>query len=212
MAAAPLVAALVWMRVRRARSAKKEASAQAEQLESYTVPREFNGRFKDGELFTLKRVFRMLDPNGDGAISKSELAKVLPQLNDTMTADEVQAAVDECFAVADEDSSGEINFVEFLLYMEHARRTGRTSVFSTLADKIEANITKTEGQTVIYVLLFFSFLVLVNTSTELFHFFKCDQFPEADGGAQSYLLKDYSLSCDSTRYKIYQAYVILMIG
>lgn len=34
LAAAPLGAALVWMRVRRARSAKKEASAQAEQLES----------------------------------------------------------------------------------------------------------------------------------------------------------------------------------
>ena len=135
MAAAPLVAVLVWMRVRRARSAKKEASAQAEQLESYTFPSEFNERFEDGELFTLKRVFRMLDPNGDGDISKSELVKVVAQLNDTMTADEVQAAVDECFAVADGDSSGKINFVEFVLYMEHARRAGRTSVFSILADK-----------------------------------------------------------------------------
>ena len=56
--------------------------------------------------------------------------------------------------------------------------------------------------------------MLISTSTALLHFFKCQSFdlPEVDGGgAQQYLYKDYSVDCDSNRYKGFVAYAVIMI-
>jgi hypothetical protein len=65
---------------------------------------------------------------------------------------------------------------------------------------------------IIDVTLIISFLVLVSTSTTLFNYFKCHTFYEAQGGKESYLYLDYSISCLSPRYQGYIAYAVIMIG
>ena len=60
----------------------------------------------------------------------------------------------------------------------------------------------------IYAMLMFTFFIFLNCSTTLFHFLKCDPFPDLD---DRFLMKDYRLSCKSTRYTNHQIFVILMI-
>ena len=62
-----------------------------------------------------------------------------------------------------------------------------------------------------YAFLFFTFVIMVGASTTIFHFFKCDDFPEADGGTESYLFKDYSLDCSGTRYTTFVVYAAAMV-
>lgn len=53
--------------------------------------------------------------------------------------------------------------------------------------------------------------VLIGTSTTLFHFFKCDEFDEVPGGPERYLMEDYSVDCDSPRYRAYVGFAGIMI-
>ena len=48
--------------------------------------------------------------------------------------------------------------------------------------------------------LLLTFLVLVSTSTKCLHFLKCHEFVELDD-PKYYLYKDYSIDCESSRYK-----------
>jgi hypothetical protein len=84
--------------------------------------------------------------------------------------------------------------------------------FDDVVDHIQARKSKDRRNIVIDAVLVISFLVLVSTSTTLFNYFKCDTFYEAQGGKQSYLYLDYSVSCLSSRYKSYTAYAIVMIA
>jgi hypothetical protein len=67
------------------------------------------------------------------------------------------------------------------------------------------------GQTLFYAFLALTFMALVATSTVLFNYFKCQSFLEAENGEESYLFKDYSIDCDSSRYKIFEWYAIAMV-
>jgi hypothetical protein len=61
-----------------------------------------------------------------------------------------------------------------------------------------------------YLFLMLTFLVLVSTSTTLFHFLKCQEFDEVDP-PQSYLSKDLSIDCNGDRYKAFLVYAFGMI-
>ena len=50
----------------------------------------------------------------------------------------------------------------------------------------------------IYPFLLLTFFVYISTCTEIFRFFKCDEFKDID---RSYLEVDYSVSCDDDRYE-----------
>ena len=63
-----------------------------------------------------------------------------------------------------------------------------------------------------YLLLFLTYLVFVGTSTTLIFYFKCHTFTVPTGhDDQSYLYKDYSVSCNSNSYKMYRQFASLMI-
>lgn len=56
--------------------------------------------------------------------------------------------------------------------------------------------------------------MLVGTSTKLFHFFKCHEFPVPSsdgGGSQHYLYKDYSVDCNGDRYASFAAFAGCMV-
>lgn len=64
-------------------------------------------------------------------------------------------------------------------------------------------------QRLVGVFLLFTFLVYISTSSTIFSFFKCDYtFPDID---RSYLEMDYTILCDSERYKEARWFVIIMI-
>ena len=75
-----------------------------------------------------------------------------------------------------------------------------------------------------YMFLLLTFLVLVGTSTVLFHYFKCHEFEEVEDEEKefafgrtgrapvSFMYKDYSINCNSERYDIFGWYAIIMIG
>ena len=71
-----------------------------------------------------------------------------------------------------------------------------------------------QSQLIVNVFFALTFLVMVGTSTTLFHYLKCHEFivPDADGGGtRRFLFKDYSIDCDSARYKAYVPFVMLMM-
>lgn len=59
----------------------------------------------------LREVFRLMDKNGDGRISKTELVEVY---RETMPPSEAEKAVNEIMARADTDGSGFMDYTEFL--------------------------------------------------------------------------------------------------
>ena len=59
-----------------------------------------------------------------------------------------------------------------------------------------------------WLFLVLTFLVLIGTSTKLFHFYRCHPLPEISA---SYLQKDYSISCETFRYQAFAYYAGVMI-
>ena len=64
---------------------------------------------------------------------------------------------------------------------------------------------------VAYMFLLLTFLVLPSTSTTLFHFFKCHEFPVPGEDSVFFLYKDYSIDCEGDEYSATLAYAALMI-
>ncbi len=60
-----------------------------------------------------------------------------------------------------------------------------------------------------------TFLVLVQTSGVLFHYFNCARFElprEAGGGFAAFLYRDYSVDCRGGRYRAFTVYAAVMIA
>lgn len=82
---------------------------------------------------------------------------------------------------------------------------------SALFSIVEGAVISSTQRSLIYFILLLAFLVLVGTSTTLFHYFNCEEFPEAAGGTDSYLRKDFSIDCNSQRYRDWTPYAVIMI-
>jgi len=83
--------------------------------------------------------------------------------------------------------------------------------FAALSYEVEAKANVVRGQFLIYLFMLLTFTFLISTSTAAFQYFKCHEFPEADGGTRRFLYKDYAVDCDSARYNFYIPYALLMI-
>ena len=120
---------------------------------------------------------------------------------------------------------GLIDFGEFVYMMNKMRnekvllastaneeeKEGAGDEFAALAYEVEAKANLVRGQFLMYMFMLLTFTFLISSSTAAFQYFKCHEFPEADGGTRRFLYKDYSLDCDSSRYKAYVPYALLMI-
>jgi hypothetical protein len=154
-------------------AANPELAALLERAASYSLPEELAGAFKPKEEKDFRKVFAAIDKDGGGSIDSGELSTMAMQINPEATEQEVRTEVEAMLSEASLDGDQEISFGEFLLMMHRARRQGRVNKFASLADQVEAKMNKQAGGGVIYALLLLTFLVLISSSTALFHFFKC---------------------------------------
>ena len=83
-----------------------------------------------------------------------------------------------------------------------------TQSMVTFFNDVEAKANLVRGQLIFYLFLFLLFCVLVSCSTTVFHYFKCNDFPEADGGGRSWLYRDYAVDCRSGRYRTYIIFAV----
>lgn len=128
------------------------------------------------------------------------------------------------FSYSDEDFSGTSNLAQFVLFeaktelsfsdylftMQRARLEDRQSEVSEFTDAAKAKASARQGGTIFFSFLFFSFIILISTSSAVFEYFQCASFEEVLP-AVSYLVRDYSLNCASSRYKSYVAYAVAML-
>lgn len=92
------------------------------------------------------------------------------------------------------------------------------STFVNLTDKVRAKVNIVRGQLISNMLLLLTFLVIVNASSALIQFFKCDSFKipsidRHDDGVKKerYLFADYSIDCDSEKYLMMKPFAVVMI-
>jgi hypothetical protein len=169
---------------------------------NYELPDELNGSFNKKEMATLREVFHELDADRNGEVTLKEIVKVMKEHSPNLEDVDIEEHAQKVIAAVDTSGNGGITFADFIKVMDKARNHRKRSPLSELADKIEASATKIAGQMLFYAFLALTFLVLVATSTVLFNYFKCRSFSEAEHGKETYLFKDYSVDCDSSRYKV----------
>ena len=197
--------------------ARKTKERLGERMATYEVPAELlhhPNSFGSDDIEKSKRVFAVADCDGSGSIDKDELKTIVETFTPGATSEEIDALVGKMMNEGDAAEDGEISFGEFMHIIHQARHEHKGGKFSELLDKMDASVNKSTGTIIVYLFLLLTFLVLISSSTTIFHFFKCDAFdvPDEDGGGTvSYLAKDLSLDCDSNRYKGFVGYAVIMI-
>ena len=103
-----------------------------------------------------------------------------------------------------------ITFPEFLGVVFRSNHDQLSTPFSEFILTVDSKINTPAGQNLVYVFLLTTFLVLVGASTSLFEWFQCITFHEIYP-PESYLIRDYSIDCTSSRYKRYMVFAFMMI-
>ncbi len=84
-------------------------------IEKEVVKKELD--IPESEIEEYREAFNLFDKDGSGAISEVEFYKVLKNLGQNVTKEEVGAIVRDL----DQDNSGEISFEEFITYMKRVK-------------------------------------------------------------------------------------------
>ena len=109
--------------------------------------------------------------------------------------------------------TSEFGFEAYLRMHTNNTSNGEEHAIMEFAGTLEDIVSKAPGQRIFYVMLLASYLVLVGVSSHIIHFFKCDQFSEAeDGKTKEFLFKDYSIDCLDRRYKAFTIYTGFMVA
>ena len=101
-------------------------------------------------------------------------------------------------------------FSVYLHNIHQARLEGRQAEVSKFIKDAETQANARQGDSIFFFLLLFSFIILIGTSSTIFEYFQCEAFEEVEP-AVSYLVRDYSLNCASSRYIIYVVYAVAML-
>jgi hypothetical protein len=164
----------------------KEKSAQklVEKHAQYAIPEELISVFSKSEVATFRRAFAFFDTDLRGNVDGS------------------------LFALSKEHPV--LSFVDFMYAVQRSRQEGCETELLLLVNAAEAKANQQKGDSMFFLLLLFSFVILIGTSSTVFEYFQCVYFEEAEP-AMSYLARDYSLDCASPRYRSYVAYAVAML-
>jgi len=190
----------------------KEAQEADNRRERYVVPQALTGEFSSWTIEAYRQVFGRFDADASGSIDRKEMASLLSEVGEDASVENV----DLILIMADSEQSRTVDFGEFLGLMVEVANSRQSSanvseVFEKLKEKaLGQQSHKAARQTISYLFLLLSYLVLVTASTSLFHFWKCHSFPEAEDGTEAYLYKDYSVDCNGKRWENHIPFVVLM--
>ena len=197
--------------------APKPKHSIKELRKKYQVPKELKGLFPTEDVNAFRRAFAEFDADYSGSVDDAELTELLRSTG----REHDEAKVREMLKEVDVNQDSTVDFGEFIYLMHRSRhevnddsdqeQNEAQGSFAALAYEVEAKATLVRGQFVAYLFLLLTFCFLIGSSTAVFQYFKCHEFPEADGGTRRFLYKDYSLDCDSVRYKRYIPYALLMV-
>ncbi len=191
----------------------------------YIFPQEEQGNMVNisNDLILIRRTFSTFDEDGCGKIKEENIKNVLTRVG----RDPALSKVILSEIPLDED--GEIEFHRFCCYIidkgiqsgiqsvhesSGGKRGKRMSVVleNSLLRQVALQLQERSRSQHLYLFLLLTFLVLVQTSTTIFQFFQCQDFPEVENGTESYLRRDYSVSCLSMRYKSMRVFAVIMIA
>ena len=102
--------------------------------------------------------------------------------------------------------------LKFMDAVYQSRRLQFQSSFSALLDEVDAKVNRTSGQGFINTILFFTFLFFISTSTMLFRYHICTEFPEADGRTAKFIADDMSIDCNRKEWKSNFLFVMIMVS
>jgi len=159
---------------------------------SYSASEELQVFFRK-KIKNYRKIFKYFDKDSSGELDRDEVLNMFSEIDLDATKKEIEDNVSGFFSAVDQDGSGEINFGEFLAGLRVALEQPQSCKFASLAAKIDAKATQSRGQLVFYLMMLLTFLVLVSTSTTIFHYFSCDYFPLPEGGERAFLFVDYSI-------------------
>ena len=166
------------------------------------------------KISSLRRTFADYDQERRGFITYERFSEMLADfghpLPESRLLEEIRGTLKPNKAFKEK---GVLDFGEFLYLInfgQNRRRigTGHDSFFQVLGNDIYTKLTKIRADRYMWFLLLLTFLVLIGTSTKLFHFYRCHAFPEI---SSNFLQKDYSISCLSSRYRVFEFYAGAMI-
>ena len=144
-------------------------------METLAVPKSMQGLFEDKQEQKLRKVFASFDVKGVGTIDETDLKLVLKRFTPNASEEDAIIAVSEMVSQISIDGDLEIDFGEFLYAMYQCNSGESESTFASLVDLVSAKVNKPAGQFVINIFLVLTFLILLSTSTTVFHYLKCHQ-------------------------------------
>lgn len=128
----------------------------------------------------------------DSEISKEMMGEIISVLTPNASEDCIGAQVDKLFRTSTKlDKAGVFNS------LDAARNGPKPPVDESLL--------------YLSCFLFLTYMVLISTSSTLFRFMSCQEFPVPNQASQHYLYSDYSIDCDTSGYKGVKAYAAIMI-
>jgi hypothetical protein len=187
---------------------KDKTKNKKKRMTMLAMPEELDGKFSSLELDTLKRVFAHLDKDGNGSIAGHEFAKTIKDTWEDLDAKNVSRASVTIFEELDVELGGEVTFAQFISAQAKAKEDdmlGKSNL-SVLTSKVVADIHRKHQSRIVQIALIVSFTILIGTSASLFNYFKCVKYDTV-----TVLSLDYAVDCDSTRYKGFIAYAVIMV-
>ena len=176
------------------------------------LPKSVAGIFTDSEADKLKQAFAFLDKDGSGTISMEEVAATLKAFDLDASEGHLDMIFKEVLQKGAPGSKGtprgrsEISFDSFAKAIAASKIEGRSTSLGSIVDRVGQGA----GNSTIYAVLLFTFLILVSTSQTIFEFFRCQTFEEAEP-VESYLIRDFPLDCHGNRYKAHVGYAVLSV-
>ena len=169
--------------------------------------------FSDLEKLNLRLAFQYIDTDFSKVITSDELKAAASSIDlnrdSNSPAANLDAQLRSFFMEIAQDGQNRIDFGAFAQAMYRARIEGQGGHFAHLVDEVEARVTKVPGAAIVYAALLLTFLVLISTSTMIFQYFSCEDFPEGPKGDESFLSKVGERICNASNFHIAILHVLI---
>jgi len=162
----------------------KRLDAKLKDSKFYAVPEDLVQMFSNREIQVFRRTFSYFDEDTCGTADFADF---------------------DLF-----EAKAELSFGDYMYAIQRARAEDRQSELSDFIGATEVKANARQGEYIIFTLMLFSFIILIGTSSTIFEYFQCESFEEIQP-AVSYLVRDYSLNCGSSRYRSFVAYAVAML-